>query len=83
MMKKAAQSRIGRVLCIFFSVLLTVMGIVHISAGKWGWKNYWGGVIVAPFGVLIGLLLLYAAVFHWDRLQKSRTPDEFKGNWKR
>jgi hypothetical protein len=79
LMKRPLPSRLGRVLCIFLSLLLIVMGTAHIWAGPWGRKNYWGEVIFAPFGILVGLLLLYAAVFHWDRLQKPR--QDKNGTW--
>ena len=55
-----------------------------------GWSNYWGCLVYPPFAVLVGLLMLYVAMFGWERLirpskrdKKGKTHGLFKGNWRK
>ena len=61
-----------------------------MAKGSMGWSNYWGGLVYPPFAVLVGLLMLYVAMFGWERLirspkrdKKGKTHALFKGNWRR
>jgi tellurite resistance protein TehA-like permease len=42
-----------------------------------GWRNYWGGLVFAPFAIFVGFLLIYVAIFHWRKLRKE--PGDRKG----
>jgi uncharacterized membrane protein YidH (DUF202 family) len=88
-MKSSTRNRIGRIFLIVFSLLLIFIGAVHIMSGSMGWRNYWGGLVFAPFAIFFGLLLIYLAIFRWRKLQetpgdrKGRVPDTFKNDWRK
>lgn len=73
---------------LVFAILLLVLvltGVMYMAKGSIGWSNYWGGLVFPPFAVLVGLLLLYVVIFHWDRLirppkrdKKGRAHNVFK-----
>jgi hypothetical protein len=49
-------------------------GIASLSGLGWSYVNYWGGLVFGPALILIGLLLLYAVFFRWDRMQGDSSP---------
>jgi uncharacterized membrane protein len=58
-------------LCIIFA------GIVALLNGDLGYGNYWGGLVFAPMGIVIGILFLYIVLFRWRKI--SQQPKELKG----
>ena len=52
----------GRSLVGFAGVLIVVCSVATIWVGKLHYRNYWGGAIFAPFGIIIGLLAVTVAV---------------------
>ena len=61
-------NRSGRTLAIVASVLVMLYGVTHLVSGRVNYENYWGGVVFAPFTIVVGALFLYIAVFHYDRV---------------
>lgn len=60
--------RKGRVLAIGISVFAILYGVVHVITDQLNYENYWGGVVFAPFTIVIGLVFLYIAFFRYDRV---------------
>jgi uncharacterized membrane protein len=73
-MKTSALRKIERILLLLFSLVLVAIGVGHIIRGSVGWRNYWGGLVFAPFAISFGLLLIYVAIFRWAKL-KEKTRD--------
>jgi len=88
-MNKSHRNKIGRISLILASIFLIILSVTNMMTGGLGWRNYWGGLLSPPFVILISLLLLYAAIFRWDKMQKKqgdkkgRIPDAFKDDWKK
>lgn len=40
------------------------------------YENYWGGLVFAPFTIVLGAVLLYVVLFRFDRLGKGITRQE-------
>jgi hypothetical protein len=58
-------SRLGGVLLGVFAVCY---GMLQIVGGKLNYQNYWGGLVFAPFTILLGTLVLYISVFRHDQV---------------
>ncbi len=71
MMKNVEKS--GRIFIGFFGVILLFMGVTHVLRGDLNYSNYWGGVVFAPFAIVVGVLLLFIVVFKWDSFEDSKT----------
>ena len=52
------------------SLLVILLAVASLFEGKLHYSNYWGGMVFAPFAILIGLLALYAVVFRWEKLER-------------
>jgi hypothetical protein len=59
----------ARIFLSTMSLLLVATGALSILRGEWSYLNYWGGLVLAPLGILFGLLLLYATIFKWKQLK--------------
>lgn len=46
-------------------------GLISILQGESNYLNYWGGVVWAPLAIAIGIVLLFAIVFRWNKLQQQ------------
>ena len=57
-----------RAVMLMASVLLILYGLAHVLLGRVSYENYWGGLVFAPFTIIVGILLLYTAIFRFDRL---------------
>jgi len=55
------------------AAVLIVGGGATLYRGGFGWTNYWGGLVYAPFAVVIGLLL-FVVVFKKPS-RRGRTKD--------
>lgn len=64
--KKATWHSIARIVLILMSISLILKGIAHILHGSVYWRNYWDGLVFAPFVILVGLFLLYMAIFRFQ-----------------
>jgi uncharacterized membrane protein HdeD (DUF308 family) len=54
----------------FYRALFSVFGLVIISAGvvslrhgDSSYQNWWGGVVFAPLGIILGVLFILGAIF--------------------
>jgi hypothetical protein len=47
---------------IFVGLLIMGWGIVTLLQGKLHYQNYWHAPVFAPFAVLIGVLMVFAAI---------------------
>jgi hypothetical protein len=89
MMKRTRRSKRGRIAAIVASLFLIALGTATVLEGNLEWRNYWGGLVFAPVAILFGLLLLYAAIFRWDKMnkppgdKKGRIPEVFRDSWRK
>lgn len=51
-----------RVFLGFAGVLVMALGVATLLQGKLHYQNYWHGSVFAPFSVLVGALILFAAI---------------------
>ena len=61
MMKKFGSPRAGRIAFALVCFLILTLGVGTLFQGNIGYRNWWGGVVFAPFAVLIGALGLFVA----------------------
>jgi len=59
-----------RTLASVLAVFLILYGVAQITGGRVSYENYWGGLVFAPFTIVLGILLLYIALFRFDRLRR-------------
>jgi len=71
------SNRLGRIGLTIFALGLILTGIGTLRGGGLGYHNYWGGVVLAPLAIAIGLFVLYLAMFRWRELSKH--PERLKG----
>jgi hypothetical protein len=62
-MKKLGSPRASRVAFALFCFLIFMFGVSTLFQGNMGYRNWWGGVVFAPFAILIGVLGLFIAEF--------------------
>jgi hypothetical protein len=63
--------RKGRLVVIGISVFAILYGVLHIVADQLNYENYWGGVVFAPFTIVFGLIVLYVALFRYNRAKPA------------
>jgi hypothetical protein len=63
MMKKLGSPRAGRTAFTVFSLVIILFGAGSLFRGHIGYRNWWGGVVFAPFAIIIGTLCLFIAGF--------------------
>ena len=71
MIDKKKQDRLGKIFVSFFAILITLLGISSFFSGKLNYSNYWGGVVLAPVSIIVGLLILYIIWFKWKAVEKN------------
>jgi hypothetical protein len=77
-LKKVIRSQyFDQLMGIFVACLLILFGIAALLKGDLGYRNYWGGLVFAPFAIAIGIFLLSAVFFRWRKF--SHKPVRFKG----
>lgn len=59
--------RNGRFVASVGSIFLIVYGGAHVVLCRLTYNNYWGGMVFAPFTLVIGVICLYAAVVRFGR----------------
>jgi hypothetical protein len=45
------------------SLILVVSGALSLMAGHLHYPNYWGGMVFAPFAVLVGAVAILGMIF--------------------
>jgi hypothetical protein len=63
MMKKLGSPRAGRIAFSLGCFLILLLGVGTLLQGNMGYRNWWGGVVFAPFAILIGVLGLFIVGF--------------------
>ena len=76
MINKKKQDRLSKIFLSFFSVLLISFCVSILVKGELNYSNYWGGVLFAPIGIIVGFLILYIIWFKWKVVEKNK--DAFK-----
>ena len=62
----------GRALAGIVGGYLVLRGAVAVFRDDVWWRNYWGGLVYAPFAIAIGLLL-FVLIFKRDPSRRRRT----------
>jgi hypothetical protein len=56
------------------------LGLGPLLRGHRDYFNYWGGLVFAPFAVLLGSLFILMAIFGWKRFTRlGETPRRRRG----
>jgi hypothetical protein len=63
MMKKFGSPRAGRIAFALVCFLSFMLGVGTLLQKNIGYRNWWGGVVFAPFAILIGAQGLFIAGF--------------------
>jgi hypothetical protein len=63
MMKKLGSPRAGRIAFSLFSLLIILFGAGSLFQGHTGYRNWFGGVVFAPFAIIVGVLCLFIVGF--------------------
>ena len=64
--ERKVLSILGRALTIIVALVALSSGLVSLATREWSYASSWGGVVFTPALVVIGILLLYAAMFRWE-----------------
>lgn len=80
MVDKKKQDKLGKIFISFFALIIIFYCVASLIKDELNYPNYWGGVVFAPVGIIIGLLVLYIIWFRWKDVEKNE--DAFKHNSK-
>ena len=73
MRKLLANTRFSAALLILFAFSLILSSTTDLLRGRLHYGNYWGGPVFAPLAIVLGVFLLYVALFKWGRINE-RSP---------
>jgi hypothetical protein len=62
---------IVRIIAILFAATLIARGVFVMWSGGVDYRNWWGGLVFAPFAVILGAALLVIALFFPERLGRQ------------
>jgi hypothetical protein len=57
-------------------MLLILLAVGSLFEGKLHYRIYWGGLVFAPFAIVIGLLGLCAVLFRWEKLKRPAVDEK-------
>jgi hypothetical protein len=60
--------RHGRLAAGIVGAFMVGYGALQIGRGSLSYENYWGGLVFAPFTILLGAIVLYISLFRYDRI---------------
>ena len=60
-----------RAVLILIGLVLIGQGVLSITGGDLNYRNYWGGLVYAPLGILVGAFLIYLVLFRWEQMSKG------------
>src|SRR5437899_10546629 len=63
MMKNLGSPRTARIAVGLVCFLILMLGVGTLFQGNVGYRNWWGGVVFAPFAIFVGGLGLFIAGF--------------------
>jgi hypothetical protein len=56
---------------VFVASILILFGTAALLKRGLGYRNYWGGLVFAPFAIAIGIFILSAVLFRWRKLSQK------------
>jgi quinol-cytochrome oxidoreductase complex cytochrome b subunit len=77
--KMTPNGWVARGIFILFSIILILGGVAALKEGRIHYANYWGGVVFAPFAIVLGLFLLSMAILQWKNLTRRNDSRKLKG----
>jgi hypothetical protein len=69
--KQFRSQRGSRIVFAFISLFLIALGVGTLLNHRMEYANYWGGMVFAPFVILIGLGLLFVVLFRYDAMLET------------
>jgi len=63
MMKGLGSPQGGRIALAVVCIVILLLGVGTFFQGNIGYRNWWGGVVFAPFAIIVGGLGLFVAGF--------------------
>jgi len=70
-MTKKRKEILSKIFLTFISLLMLFYSITTMLNDGMNYSNYWGGVVFAPIGIVISLLVLYIVFFKWKEVEKN------------
>jgi hypothetical protein len=61
--KQLRSQRGRRIVFAFISLFLIALGVGTLLNHRLEYLNYWGGMVFAPFAILIGVMLFFIVLF--------------------
>jgi hypothetical protein len=62
MSRKEPGQAFGRIVLGIVGIFIILFGAGALSKGHLGYENYWGGFVYGPIAIVIGLLVILAAL---------------------
>jgi len=62
-MNRKKKRKLIRFTFISIALLFIFFGVTTLMKGNLHYTNYWGGLVFAPVALLIGVILLFVAIF--------------------
>ena len=59
---------------VFIALSLILGGLNAMMGGRPAYRNYWGGVIFAPFAIVLGTAILVVFAVNWRSLNELGRP---------
>ncbi len=56
-------SRRTRIKVGILSLVLVLSGAASVAAGRLHYPNYWGGIVFAPYAILVGRVAILGMIF--------------------
>jgi uncharacterized membrane protein len=80
MIKTLGPAWVRRTILALISFLIVMLGAATLFHGKLEYYNWWGGMIFAPFAIVIGSLGFAIAVFKPNVLEETaKKKSRFRG----
>lgn len=71
MMRALRSDRVGRVVAFWVAIASVCFGLRPLLRGDLFYSNYWGGLVLGPLAIVIGLFALYLVLFRWKELSEK------------
>ena len=72
MLNRKTRNILEKIFGTLVATIFISIGVLTLVQGELVFSNYWGGVIFAPLGILLGIFILYILWFKWKDYEKNR-----------
>jgi hypothetical protein len=70
---------VGRLFLLLLGLSLVLGGLATLVEGRVNYRNYWGGLVFAPFGIALGSAVLVVLTMRWNTLNQRDRPTKLTG----